>query len=182
MDERKFKELVLYIADQCQRLDNYGSTLLCKILFFSDFFAYGKYGRSITGESYKKVANGPIPQHFYEIRDKLIESGDAVIQLKQTLVGTQHRLIPLREPDLTVFTPEDIAISDYVIGKLRTRNAQSVSGLSHKFYGWQITKTDEVIPYETIFLKEPKGKQTSKVAQKAIEALKEKYGPRSPAE
>ena len=45
-NERKFKELVLYVAHRCGLDPNFGAVKLNKELFFSDFWAYAEFGGS----------------------------------------------------------------------------------------------------------------------------------------
>jgi len=39
IDERKFKELILYVADKCSDDPDFGAVKLNKILFYSDFYS-----------------------------------------------------------------------------------------------------------------------------------------------
>jgi len=177
-DHTKLKELILYIAEKCEGWGNWGATMLNKILFFSDFIAYAKYGESITGEDYFKLPKGPAPKYLVAAREQLERAEDAVVQKKPTLRGIQDRLIPLREPELSYFKAEQIAIVDYVIDELKNENSDSVSGLSHTFYGWQTAKDKEIIPYNTVFLKEPVLREMPSAVRIAIAKLAKKHGSR----
>lgn len=173
-DHTKMKELILYISEKCFQKPNWGATWLNKILFFSDFIAYAKHGASITGEDYQKEAYGPIPRYLLEAREQLEEEGLIVIKQKETLKGTQHRVVPVgRDANLSVFSAEDIAIVDCVMEQLKDVDAETVSGMSHKFYGWQITKTGETIPYETVYLKEPSPEDPPEIVKQAIDRLRQ---------
>lgn len=177
-DHTKLKELILYIAGRCEGWGNWGATILNKILFFSDFMAYAKYGEPITDEDYFKLPKGPAPKYLVAAREQLVKSKDAVIQKKPTMRGIQDRLIPLRESELSYFKAEQIAIVDYVISELKNEDSDSVSGLSHTFYGWQTTKDKEIIPYNTVFLKEPTLKEMPKAVRLVIAQLTKKHGSR----
>ena len=41
--------LMLYLAHRCQEADYFGSTKLCKLLYYSDFTAFARTGSPITG-------------------------------------------------------------------------------------------------------------------------------------
>ena len=71
-----------------------------------------------------------------------------------TLLGgrVQHRAVNLREPNLDVFTPEQIALVDSIIEKLWGYTADEVSDLSHQMVGWKIAEPGESIPYESVFV------------------------------
>jgi len=176
-DHTRLKELIMYIADRCQFRPNYGATMLNKILFFSDFKAYAKFGASITNEDYFKLPWGPAPKYLLEAQEELVKAGRAIVQSRLTTKGPQRRTIPLRDDlDLSVFSPEQISLIDSVIESLRDEDAESVSGLSHKFYGWQITKTEHVIPYATVFLKEPIPTPAPEAVRTTIDRLQKNRG------
>lgn len=75
----------------------------------------------------------------------------------------QQKLLALREPDLSDFTGEEIAIVQEVIRLLWFRDASEVSDLSHQFIGWQIAALGEVIPYSTVALGTPRPPTPSEV-------------------
>jgi hypothetical protein len=60
--------------------------------------------------------------------------------------------VNLREPNLDVFTPEQIALVDSIIEKLRGFTADEVSDLSHQMVGWKIAEPGESIPYESVYI------------------------------
>ncbi len=178
-DHTKLKELIVYIADRCESRLNVGATMLNKILFFADFTAYAKLGEPITGEEYFKLPKGPAPKYLLEARDELIGENRIHMKVRPTLKGDQHRIINIGpEADLSIFSGEQISIVDSIIEALKDEDAESVSGLSHKFYGWQITKAREIIPYATIYLREPKPEDPPEKVLNAIRKLTEGNGAR----
>lgn len=84
------------------------------------------------------------------------ESGDIVVYQQDTLKGPQFRIAPKRPADLRRFSAEQISIVDQVIEKLKDRDAEEVSDLSHFFVGWKMVPDREDIPYETVFIRDPK--------------------------
>lgn len=148
-DRHKLAELMLYVAERCQFDPKFGYTKLHKILFFSDFIAFARLGKPITGAEYQKLQNGPAARQFLPAVSDLEHNRSAVVQHKPMVNFVQHRLIALREPDLTQFTASEISIVDEVIHTLRHANAKQVSGLSHAFLGWKAADLHETIPYAT---------------------------------
>lgn len=67
------KELIVYIANKLALHPKFGATKLNKILFYSDFIAYAKLGKSITGEKYQKLPLGPAPKYLLPVRKKWIQ-------------------------------------------------------------------------------------------------------------
>jgi len=152
----KFKELILYIAQESEGDSTFGATKLNKILFFCDFLSYRAYGESITGQRYFKLPFGPAPRPLVPVVNELVEEG-ACIKLQRSRYGLpQETIIAKREANLDVFKPRDIALADYVLRELRNNDAKEVSLLSHEFIGWQVAGDQEDIPYETIFLGDPR--------------------------
>jgi hypothetical protein len=156
--EKKFKELILYIASQCEKDRYWGAIKLNKVLFYSDFLAYKLLGESITGADYQALERGPAPRQLCPIRDEMIRTGDLAID-KRSL---QHRPIALREPDLRDFDAREIAIVNKVMTSLRHANADRASEMSHAFLGWKAaweetkaTGKNVVIPYGTVFVANP---------------------------
>lgn len=148
----KFRELLLYIADKSVEDPDFGATKLNKILFFSDFVAYGKYGRSITGARYQRLDNGPVPKELLPIQKELVKKRDAYMFERPHFGHTQKRLLARRQPDLTLFSGEEIAVVDEVMGALRGWNATNVSLLSHNLSVWASAGDRQEIPYETVFV------------------------------
>ena len=152
---KKFKELILYIASQCEKDKFWNATKLNKVLFYSDFLAFRDRGESITGAEYFALERGPAPKALVPVRDEMIQDKDLAIE-RRTF---QQRPVALREPDYTLFTAQEIAIVNKVIAALRHKDADTVSEMSHAFLGWkaawaegQVTKEKVTIPYKSVFV------------------------------
>lgn len=153
--KKKFKELVLYIASQCEKDKFWNATKLNKVLFYSDFLAFRSMAEPITGAEYFALERGPAPKPLVPVRQEMIEAGDLAIE-KRTF---QHRPVALREADYSLFTAHEIAIVNRVIAALKDKNAEAVSEMSHAFLGWkaawaegQVTGKNVTIPYGTVFV------------------------------
>jgi antitoxin SocA-like protein len=152
-DAQKFRELVLYVANKSADDPYFGATKLNKLLFFSDFLAYAVLGRPISGAVYEKQNHGPVPRELVNVRQQLIEDRLAVIQERRYLGYVQKRLIPLREPDLSRFSGEEVALIDDVIKGLSGRTASETSEFSHRAVpAWRVAQLGEEIPYPAAFL------------------------------
>ena len=152
-DERKLRELILYISQKCATDPTFGATKLNKILFFADFLAYANLGKAITNFDYQKLPQGPAPRRLVPVRDQMIADGELVIQQVRLLRGNvQKRTVNLRPPDLAIFSGDEIALVDEVIEALEGAKAEAVSELTHRMLGWKLVDEGESIPYNTIFL------------------------------
>jgi hypothetical protein len=68
-DDRKMKELVLYLTAKSKGDPQFSAAKLNKLLFYCDFTAYRQLGRSITGFSYQRMPSGPAPKSSHRASD-----------------------------------------------------------------------------------------------------------------
>ncbi len=150
--EAGLRELILYVATQCQDDPKFGATKLNKILWWADFLAYAEHGRPITGIEYQRLGNGPAPRRLVPVRIQMEADGDIVLAEVPGRGGyVQKKIVPLRAANLDVFSAADIAVVDDVIRALWKKTAKGVSTLSHG-KAWEVAGDGESIPYEAVFL------------------------------
>lgn len=155
MNTTKFKELILYLAAKHEGERFWGATKLNKSLFYADFLAYQKYGQSITGAAYIALEWGPAPKALVPVQKEMVEARDIAVQER----AAQHRILALREPDLSEFSAQEIALVDSVVERTRRASADTLSELTHGFLGWKAARAEAVatgkqvvIPYSTVFV------------------------------
>lgn len=151
--DRRLKELILYVAARCDNERYFGAVKLNKILYFSDFEAYAKLGKSITGVEYRKYELGPAPACMERIKKELSDKHEAY-EYRNPLSAdsVEKRLLPMRKPDLAIFSQEELAIVNAVIDRLRGLSGIRLSRLSHKLPGWKYAEYGKEIPYHTVFM------------------------------
>lgn len=154
-DEHKLAELLLYVAKQLVNDPWGGATKVNKVLFFADFAHMQRTGQPITGAVYQKLQHGPAPRRLLPVRDALVADGSAAVQNEDRGDKQQHRLVALRDADLTPFSAEELQTVDSVISELRGQNASQVSELSHQHIGWRLTEMNEDIPYAAALAQAP---------------------------
>lgn len=170
----KFKELMLYAAEQSEGDDYFGAVKLNKILFFSDFLSYGLMGQPITGATYLREDHGPVPRELKWMSREIVESRDGFFEKRPFFNHTQIRLVPHRPPNPNHFTIEERDMIDNVIRNLAPRTAGEASLLSHeRSFAWQIADRGEEIPYTAVFLSARRA--TSTDVARGLE-LARKYG------
>jgi uncharacterized phage-associated protein len=150
--EEKFRELLLYVSERCARDEKFGKTKLVKILYYSDFLAYGLFGHPITGATYQALEWGPVPRELTAVISKLKRTKQAVIVPRRYYNKTQQVPTPLRRPRLDKFSADEIALVDQVMADLWGENAVEVSSLSHLEEGYRLSALKRTIPYESVFL------------------------------
>ncbi|HKI05938.1 MAG TPA: Panacea domain-containing protein [Thermoanaerobaculia bacterium] len=154
--DRKFRELILFVAQESENDENCGATKLNKILFYADFEAYRKLGQPISGQKYQKLERGPAPKGAVPVISEMEKAGLCKWEDREYFGLPLKKLIPRRDSDLSVFAPEELDIARAVINELWDLNAAEVSDLSHDFVGWQAASLGEEIPYETAFVGKPR--------------------------
>ncbi len=151
-DEPKFTEMLLYIAGRLRDDRAGGATKLNKALYFADFAHVRRHGRPITGAVYQKLERGPAPRRLVPVRATLVRDGDAQMLVEDFLGYEQHRLVPLREPDLSMFSTDELATVDSVLDDLAGLTGAQVSDLSHEEPPWRYTEFGDSIRYETALI------------------------------
>ena len=149
----KFKELILYIADKSSGDKPFGATKLNKLLFYADFLAYLQFGTGMTNQRYQKLENGPAPRALIPITGKMESRGEIAYRDENYYGKSKKRLVPLRDPDLSEFSDDEIELVNRIVAEFLGKNAAAMSGFSHEFIGWQLAKIGEDIPYEVAFVR-----------------------------
>lgn len=153
--ERKFTELVLYVADRLREDRVGGATKLNMVLFFAEFTHMRRHQAVISGCEFQKLAHGPAPRQLLSVRQRLIGAGHAELAPEDFLGRPQHRLVPRRPAGLSVFGAHELSSIDDVLDQLAGMTGTQVSELSHQEPGWRLAELGETIPYATAFLDFP---------------------------
>jgi hypothetical protein len=152
-DESRLKELIVYIAKKSGDDPSFGKTKLIKLLAWSDFLAYARLGRSLTGADYIKLDYGPAPKQFPPALNLLRALGRVREVGEDAFTYTQDRVIAVDEPDLSNYTPEEIALVDEVVHHFREWSNTALSEESHReFVGWRLAGDREPIRFASVFL------------------------------
>ena len=152
-NDKKFRELILFISARSEGDASFGSVKLNKLLFYADFLAYIQFGKAITWQKYQKLDNGPCPRRMVPILRQL-ENDKDIVQADRNYHGyTQKRIVAMREPDLSGFSAAEIDLVTQVIDEFWGKNAAQISDASHEFIGWKLADTGEDIPYEAALAK-----------------------------
>ena len=149
--DRRLAEMILYIADKCERDPTFGATKLNKILAFADFSVYFRTGKPITGADYMRLPQGPAPRRLRPVRDKMAANHEVALRVISTGKYEQQRVVPLRQPDLSIFTAAEIAEVDKIIDVFWHQTAKTASEFSHGI-AWRVAQNKASIPYEAVFL------------------------------
>ena len=153
-NKEKFKKLLHYIIGRCGDEGNVEKSVLCNLLYFSDFNFFELYEQSLTDETYRKLPHGPVPAHFDVAIDELAKEG----KIKAT--GNISSQMPindyasLKEPQLD-FTPEELLVIDDVISELGNMNANQLIEYAQGDMPWKATDDNEIMDYGFVFYRNP---------------------------
>jgi uncharacterized phage-associated protein len=63
--------------------------------------------------------------------------------------------LPLRKPDLSKLTAEELSVIEDVLNRLSDMNAKQISDFSHDDIPWKTAKEGDIIEYESVFYRTP---------------------------
>lgn len=165
---RKFRELVILIARRSEGDPRFGAIKMNKLLFYADFLAYAKLGNSITGQQYFALPNGPAPRYKVPVWKQMVKAKE--IAVRNSCPGDIETTLALREPDVSLFTPQEIDLVHNLIHFCWGRNGNYLSEMSHKFAGWALAKEKETIPYSVALVGSRKPTPAEIVRGRALES------------
>jgi uncharacterized phage-associated protein len=145
------KQLILYISSQLNGNQNYGETVLNKLLYFADFDYFEWTGTLITDEVYVKLPYGPVPKAMTEILEEMQKDGQIQIVPRTYFGKVQKNILPLIDYNLDflqgIHKENLIEKSNYIpypdlphpkellggiLAKYGSWNAEAISDRSHK--------------------------------------------------
>ena len=150
----KFSELMLYISHRCGDAERFGVVKLAKILYYCDFEAVRRFGIPITGATYIKEAQGPLPRRFYSTLRSLVKEQRAAVKLNRISNYDEERLIPIDGAMVlsNLFSDQERIVIEETIERLIDMNGTELTDFSHKEFGWEYGRDAEPIPYSTALL------------------------------
>jgi len=158
LDWEKTQALIVYLANKCEL----GKTKLMKLLYFIDFSHFEKHGESVTNSVYYHWQYGPVPTAVYgQLEELSILKSDTNEQKlfsqenELILEGVNiHRIIPYYDVKIsTVFNREELQTIHDVLLMYGEKNASDLTRESHETKPYQMTKSNEMIPYYLVHYK-----------------------------
>jgi uncharacterized phage-associated protein len=141
--EVKALNAVLYIANRLKRKDFHK---IFKILYFSDREHLTEYGRSITGDIYIAMRDGPVPSGIYDIFKSVRGDGfykdnghfSAHFSVDDRIINPRH------EADLDELSASDIECMDHSLSLYGNLSWRKIREKSHD-YAWSSTTINRPI-------------------------------------
>lgn len=119
---------------------------LMKLMFYSDFVHFRRYGRSISGLSYVHMTHGPAVDNYDLILAVMGIQGLIWVQpVEGKYAGDIIR--PLHPVSHGLLDAGELAVMASVVEKLGPLSGSELSRLSHKEDAWKDTVNGQKIPY-----------------------------------
>ena len=175
-DDEKLRELILYVSTLSEYDPNFGATKLNKLLFYTDFLAYQKFGSAITGQEYQALPQGPAPKRLKPIIERMKRAGDLrQVRRKSGSVRANTTCSDSDRRSLEVHRPR--SGPDYWrVQRFWNWNATQISTESHFFLGWQLGIRGETIPYSSILIGNRKPTEAEKERSSSTKARRRSSG------
>lgn len=134
-DLKKAAQMVLYFGQQMPQL---WKTKLNKLLFYTDFLHFNRFGISISGMEYRAIQHGPVPAQYDKLLLHLAEA--QCIETEETESGNGifgEVVKPLKSFDPAGFSATEIQMLEQVSTRFQHLSARQLVDLSHKEKGWK---------------------------------------------
>jgi transcriptional regulator with XRE-family HTH domain len=153
---KKFKEVLLYVLAKVGSKPNIGESVLNKIFYFIDFDYYEKYEEQLIGATYIKNHFGPTPCELKKIVGEMKIKKEIEEVKSKYFKYEQKKYLPLRKPNLTILTAQEIEHIDDVLNRLSDKTAREMKNYSHEDIPFKVHKDGEKISYESVFYRDDK--------------------------
>lgn len=109
-----------------------------KLIWLSDRYHLRQYGRTITGDQYFAMKNGPVASCTFDLLKGSGVSFDRlrVQNIDKYLTSSQYNYSVHRDTDLDVFSETDIEVMDLIWERYKQYDHFELSELSHNFPEW----------------------------------------------
>jgi len=149
-NEDKTINAVLYIVSKLRRRDFHK---IFKILYFSDREHLNEFGRSITGDKYVAMPDGPVPSNLYDIFKSV--RGDGYFKENGKKFANFFSVVDWdivnsnKEPDLRKLSKTDLKHIDKSLELYGDMSWDEIREKSHD-YAWRSTASNKEINFEDI--------------------------------
>jgi hypothetical protein len=127
-----------------------GSVRLNKIVFCADVEAFDRRLEYITEGKYIKRPNGPAIDGFPFLIVEMKKDGLISEEIKETSAFDIREYTSIREPDVSLFTAEEIELLDRFTLEICNEPAEAAKDKTHNHI-WDIGEMDEPLPVAGYF-------------------------------
>lgn len=160
-DPEKGLELLLYIANRSTNRDLYW---VLKVPYFADKYHLQQVARTICGDTYYAMKDGPVPSGLYDIvkdvRDRRRLSAH-VTKAQSSFEVKGNTIIPRRDADLEFLSKTDIDCLNRAITEIESLSFGELKDKSHDS-AYEGADPNGEIPIEAIAAMLPNGEAIAK--------------------
>lgn len=149
INETKYRNLILYLAEKVGAKPNVGETVFYKLIYFVETLSLFKLGESIAGEQFYKRQYGPVPASFKSLTNEMIAANQLDKVSGEFYTYMQTKYLP-RVSSAGLSDDEKLLI-DQVISFLGDKTATELSDLSHEDKPWIDAKDGDIMNLNLIF-------------------------------
>lgn len=150
MSQEKFRDFVLHVCSIWDDPSKLSETKLQKALWFADTYAYRKLGHSLSGGTYIKETNGPVPEGLQGALSELERTGMLTIHPENIGQPGMHWLDVMQAEAGRQWSHEERGIVQVIVDVIsRTHTDKSISDLSHDQV-WKSFDMGEEIPISAV--------------------------------
>jgi uncharacterized phage-associated protein len=157
INEKKYKNIILFFANKIKN-GTLGKLKMMKLLYYLDFDFFEKYGKSVTGDSYLRWENGPVPKTAEKL---IIKMNGSDIKITKRKIGSgyndQQHIEALKDFDFELFTKEELMMMEEVADKWILFSGAEMKSASHGEAPWIATKPNEIIDYNLAYYRNKYG-------------------------
>ncbi len=150
----KFKALVHYICWRCEDPRVLGAVRLNKVLWHAERGQYVRTGQPIAGATYVKQQSGPVAVAVVPVVAELEKEG-ALASRERSYGGNTTQYFARYEPDISIFTPNEISLIDSAIEVVCFRASPPAGDAAADAEVWRLAQIGERLPYYTVFAARP---------------------------
>jgi len=134
---KKAVQALNYLACKCEGRE-LNKMKAIKLIWLSDRFHLRKYGRTITGDVYFALPNGPVCSTTRDLLEQYQTLSEIEQSYSDEFIQPINRLFykSLKEPNLKVFSQSDRNTLDLIFDKYSSLDQFQLKDLSHIFPEW----------------------------------------------
>lgn len=155
---KKYENAILYLCSKQNDRAIHGKKKLAKLLYYVDFdrFEFNESMETVTGDSYKRLPMGPVPSAMGDITTEMSREGLLAVEERQEYADFGKTTVyeAKADPDMTVFSPHDVAILGRVARKYLGLTGKQLEELSHTEAPWLAVDPYDTIPFELAFYRD----------------------------
>lgn len=138
--------LLFYIG----RLGGVFNTKMNKLLFYTDFLCYKRYGLGMSGLSYMAIQYGPVPCRWNQVYGAVDEIYPEIEAFPSGYSGV--RLCSDARADMSLFSENELEVLETVCRRFCDASANEISEISHRENAWiHYVNTQKTIDYSEAF-------------------------------